>query len=152
MIQANELRIGNWVLFSPTVKKKIIASRMVQVEEIRKDNCVTNDSGIPLVLFYNSESLQAASLTPEILEKCGFERLSHFTVQDVMDIDAGRGRVISIGCVGTPNEMIFINEEDGDLVNQVIVARNFDYDGKTYLHQLQNLYFALTGEELQIAL
>jgi len=44
--------------------------------------------------------------------------------------------------------MIFITEEEPPEVKQIIVARNFDYDGKTYVHHLMNLYHALTGEEL----
>ena len=87
-------------------------------------------------------------LTPEILEKAGFYQLPHFTVQNLWNKELGRGRFLSIACAGTPNEMVFITEEDAPKVKNIIVARNYDYDGKTYLHQIQNLYFALTGEEL----
>lgn len=91
-------------------------------------------------------------LTPEILEKCGFGQLPHFTVGGNWIKGIGRNRFISIACVGTPNEIVFLTEEEGKEVKAVIVLRNYDYDGRTYLHQLQNIIHAITGEELTVNL
>ena len=73
-------------------------------------------------------------LTTEILLGLGFEVIGHYTVMGSMIKNIGRGWQLSIGCVGTPNEMLFITEEDS-----IIVLHNFDYDGKLYLHKLKNI-------------
>lgn len=138
MIQANEIRIGNWVSFSPTIKKNTITSRMVQVKEIYQGSCATDDSGLPLVLFYNSESLKAAHLNRGILDKCAFG--STFS-SDPQERNASKKYDFKSFAIHQPNENenYFIAEIIGDVFELKSV------------HQLQNLYFALTGEELQIS-
>ena len=91
------------------------------------------------------------SLTPEILEKCGFESIPHFTVMDSRILDVGRGRKLSIGCVGTPNEMLFLTDEEDGKIDNIIVLHNWDYDGPLYLHKLQNI-ISLLKPELTITL
>lgn len=71
-------------------------------------------------------------LTPEILEKCGFGNGN----SEKANVDLWNKYWIG----------------DFELDNN---KECFDYEGKVsikYLHQLQNLYFALTGEELKITL
>jgi hypothetical protein len=134
MIKASELRVGNWVMW---------------------ENEENEYWPLPIELgeeIDNAYKYKPITLTSEILEMCGFSQLPHFTVQNLWNKNIGRDRVISIACVGTPNEIIFLNEEQPPEVKNIIVLRNYDYDGKTYLHQLQNLYFALTGTELEINL
>ena len=148
MIQATQLRIGN----------KISGLNMVQtVKGIAPHN--PNQQGYEHLITvkengnqYKPFEIDGIALTPEILEKCGFKQLPHFTVQNLWNLSIGRDRIISVACVGTPNEMVFINEEQPPVVKNIIVARNYDYDGRTHLHQLQNLYFALTGTELSITI
>lgn len=130
-MKANELRIGNWVLSDPYG----IPSR------ITRANFISDDF----------DYLEPIPLTPEILEKCGFIRTSiNNPFFNMASLTISREMEISVHNAGTPNEMIFLSETDGQ--RSVVVIRNFDYDGKTYVHQLQNLYFALTGEELEINL
>lgn len=80
-------------------------------------------------------------LTEDWLDKLGFESYPHFTVMNSKFIKLGRNRQISIGCAGTPNEMVYLQEVDVDkrTINDLICLRNFDYDGKTYVHQIQNI-------------
>lgn len=87
---------------------------------------------------------KAKELSGFNLEAEGFYQLPHFTIQNNWIKDIGRGRFISVACVGTPNEMVFITEEEGKEVKSIIVARNYDYDGKTYLHHIKALIFSLT--------
>ena len=148
MIKANELRIGNWV----SIPECGIVSSIKTIDSKRFAINIDNVDLSPGEDIFNYESAIGIPLTPEILEKCGFEQLPHFTVQNNWFKKIGRDRVVSVACVGTPNEMVFINEEVPPEVKNIIVARNYDYDGKTYLHQLQNLIFALTGEELTVNL
>ena len=150
-MKANELRIGSWIFDAGDEQK------CFQVEQICKNN--DGFSGYYIVFrngsfksSIDSDSIQPIALTPEILEKCGFSKLPHFTIQNIWKKDLGRERVLTVADVGNPNEMIFITEEEPPVVKDIIVARNYDYDGKTYLHHIQNLYFALTGEELEVKL
>lgn len=118
-MKANELRIGNWVLNDTQY-------------------IIKNGYDIDFAHIY-----KPIPLTPEILLKCGFESVPHYTVMGSMTFKIGRGRVLSIGCVGTPNEILFITEEES-----IIVLHNFDYDGKLYLHRLQNIIHSLANTEL----
>ena len=131
MIQASELRIGNWYDHYGTYLQTT-PSTILEVWESERLWC----KPIPL--------------THEVLEKCeGFYQLPHFTIQNCWIYNIQRDRFITIACVGTPNEMVFLSEEESEKVTTAIVLRNFDFDGKTYLHQLQNIIFDLTGKELQ---
>jgi hypothetical protein len=79
---------------------------------------------------YKLDDLQPIPLTEDILLKCGFE---------CFEFDNGQ-----------PNQYRF--------KSRLIVIRDnvfVDYGSSVkilYIHQLQNLYFALTGEELNIIL
>ena len=83
------------------------------------------------------EGVEPIPLTPEILEKAGFEEFPDssglygyeaFTKGNCyVEISPTRGIGVSIGSMETAQSI-------------------------KYLHQLQNLYFALTGEELNIKL
>jgi hypothetical protein len=125
MIQPNELRIGNYVEYR---------GKYVQVNRVEKDSDFQHCTPIPI--------------TPDILERLGFEKHPHFTVANSRFIELGRNRVLSVECAGTPNEIIFLSEQSDKPVKDVICLRNYDYDGYTYVHQLQNLYYSLTGIEL----
>lgn len=81
-------------------------------------------------------------LTKEILLELGFQPLPHFTVADVMIYNLGRNRHLSVGCVGTPNEMLFIIEHHSNLESQIenlVCLHNYDYDGYLTGAKLQNL-------------
>lgn len=106
MMNANELRLGNFVLEE---------SKRVQLSE---------DDLEVLFAARNYADYEPIPLTPEILEKCGFEK-------------GEKGFWFTGG--------IEYNLEKN-------LLEGFGYCLIEYLHQLQNLYFALTGEELQITL
>lgn len=111
MVQANELRLGNYVI-----------------------DTVTNTCGkIKGISSLDNDIYEGIPLTPEILEKCGFE-YKHLP----------------------PKEHYFSN---GMVVIDTYKTKDaFYYNGHfcdvslDYVHQLQNLYFALTGKELEISL
>lgn len=71
-------------------------------------------------------------MTNQDLIKMGFKEIPTFTIQDSVIYPLGRHRHLSAGCVGTPNEMLFICETDdqNDLkVTDVVCLHNYDYDG-----------------------
>ena len=120
MIKANELRIGNYLIdrtFGNTAPTYVDAEWLVKISEGEFDA-----DPIPL--------------TPEILEKAGFEKSeSDFWVKDGKpSFQWGEG-----------------NDEDWFITYQTQYGLDWNdaYHVRT-LHQLQNLYFALTGEELEI--
>ena len=83
-----------------------------------------------------------AVLSEDDLLSIGFERIPHFTVNRAMIYQLGRNRHLSVGDVGTPNEMIFICESDKDdyrKITDLICLHNFDYDGYLSKHKLETL-------------
>lgn len=123
-IKANELRIGNWVQHS------VYINSYIKVESL-------NNDGINLYPFvhdticetYNFNEIEGIQLSEEILLKCGFVK-------------------------GYPSYCLNGFEL---LYNNVIgfrfsVEGQYGWDEIKYLHQLQNLYFALTQTELEIRL
>ena len=131
MIKANELRIGNLILWSGGVH---------EIELIGKGNeQLDNDNGF---VYFRKKNLQRVSenvdsiepipLTEEWLLKFGFEL-------DEED-DGFFKRKIKTSVNEKSECLVFIYES----YYQVEVAEI------NHVHQLQNLYFALTGEELTL--
>jgi hypothetical protein len=115
MIAANELRIGNWVNFYYSISKE---TKYFQIDCQWFASDADQKDTLPI------------PLTPEVLEKCGFNRES-----DLDDWTHGYK-------FQTNSEFILISRND---TLYYIDAINVELKS---LHQLQNLYFALTGEEL----
>lgn len=115
MINANELRIGNYVIATNGEYVAIDAGGI---------NAIANG-------WLGNEELPitAIPLTPEILEKAGFV---HDTAWGLFTIKTETGEII---------------------LSDDYILQSTDTLTKLYfLHQLQNLYFALCGEELEISL
>lgn len=125
-MKANELRIGNWYN-EFGIPKKANATLIVALSQIEIAGKIAIDiSPIPL--------------TPEILEKAGFENeMAEYNDFNIVSnfYNAECGINITLHDDG---EYCF---EFGDQGNMTVIQ---------YLHQLQNLYFALTGQELTIDL
>jgi hypothetical protein len=147
MIQAKELRVGNKV----GINLKLYPNNYFTVLEIGSTMKLCEIGSEHTQDYFYIADIEPIHLSSEILEKIGFEQLPHFTIQNSWFKKLGRDRVLSIVCVGTPNEMVFVCEEVPPEVKNIIVVRNYDYDGKTYLHHIQNIYSDFTnGKELEI--
>jgi|APSaa5957512576_1039674.scaffolds.fasta_scaffold37111_2 hypothetical protein len=69
-------------------------------------------------------------LTNKRLLELGFSPIPHFTIQKNHTYALGRGRYISIGDVGTPNEMVWLCQENPNReIEDLVCIHNFDYDG-----------------------
>lgn len=120
MVEAKDLRIGNWVH---------ALFNDVLIKEIYENKCLVEISSSKREV-YDTENISPIPLTPEILEACGF----------------GDGIGETKGFKW--NGYNFHLTQDGFLYTDKWYKQNFI--AVRYLHQLQNLYFVLTGEELEI--
>lgn len=126
MINAKELRIGNLVFDSRTVgdrsglPKVLHETTVIQIEERKFDNGDYN-------------YLEPIPITSEILKKCGFAEQKgdewYIEYQNDFFIVVKSNMQVRLGF----DVSTYFEEE---------------FDHIKYLHQLQNLFFALTGEEL----
>lgn len=84
------------------------------------------------------------------LIKIGFQEIPHFTIQQSLIYDLGRNRNLSLACLGTPNEMLFIGEADeknSKLLSDVVVLSNYDYDGYLTLDKIKMIITAITNKQ-----
>lgn len=115
-IKLNEFRIGNW--FENDLGK------YYQVNPLAYPVCLHDTE-------WRAKNMQPIPLTPELLEKCGFE-------------DDSPDQFSSAA---------FLLEKDNDEYLPLTCDSWQPFANRIkYLHQLQNLHFALTGEELTINL
>lgn len=82
----------------------------------------------------NPESFYPIPLTPKILEKCGWVENKEMMFTFILPNGY-------FTCIPQPSANAFIIKYKNDHIAKI-----------KYLHQLQNLYFALTGEELEVKL
>ena len=127
MINANELRIGNYIYWDVPEKNNIPHN----VFGIRKNGQIHT---IPISLGKLPTDYLPIPLTPEILEKI-------FGYKDAYDYYFG---VFNFKVSFGGNGLLFFYSHDYKHKGRQIAIK--------YLHQLQNLIFAFTGEELEINL
>lgn len=127
-MKANELRIGNWV---------DLRGSYLQVFSINNTSTATH-SKIELdldsvtldkhVKWVNISCIEPIPLTEEILLSCGFLNWNGYF---------SKGN---------------IKYENGNIILKFYSDDAYIIKGIKYLHQLQNLYYALTGGDLEIEL
>ena len=125
MIKANDLRIGNWVTDYYGSNGTLVSIHKGGSYRVEVDETIT---------AWGEENIKGIPLTPEILEKCGFEKSS----------DPYGGYLSQ----QLENGKLRIAQDDNGFYHDA----GFSKPRINHLHQLQNLYFALTGTELTIKL
>ncbi len=122
MIKPEELRLFNWVEYKIHGKDEWIAAPVVSLNL---------DSG---------KHFRPIPLTPEILEKCGFEKRSSIDLPELFEY-----------VLDEETLNLILTHEGGSFFywnhSCLMVDPSFNY-----VHELQNFIFALTGEELEINL
>lgn len=142
MIQANELRIGNWVRYKLTAvllqqgwyigEVQSISEKTVQI----KDQILTTN-------FSLTDSILPIELSPEILtEWCGFR-----VVENGFEIEMARQsfRISKDGLEGDDEWYLFFQEDIGCGFNFLTFCN--------YLHEIQNIIYWATNDprkELEI--
>jgi hypothetical protein len=133
MINENELRLGNFIL-------QKVNTRIIPVK------CTYQH--FELIKNGNAKDIFPLVLKVEILEKCGFVENKDYPL-----LPDAREFVLALPVIGNnKNEIrayIKNNKEcfSRATLNNLPVSNNF-----YHLHQLQNVYFALTSEELKVSL
>ena len=127
MIDVKELRIGNLALIKDGTNYDDHIWTISDVSE--------HGVGLKCVIGYASpqlEDVRPIRLTEDILLKCGFNqgKMQHGDLYFYWN-----NRAVAYGAFD-------------DNLNEVLI----DNVSIKFLHQLQNLYFALTGEELKISI
>ncbi len=119
---------------------------MIDAKELRIGNFIQNGQG----LFAKVNAIdggmwmhfEGIPLTPEILSKCGF------ILKEGMNYNIYRKAVTFPDAHGLMSPQVYsINENCTNIFMNGRWICRIDF-----LHQLQNLFFALTGEELEINL
>lgn len=123
MIAANELRIGNWV------KGIVRPKEPVQIKELSNNICKAGE------YLNDYEDVLPIFLSQSILEKCGFKRVNHihgYTFYSLSESKTNRAHI--------------------DIYPEKTSWMGYSVSNCKHLHQLQNLYYSLTGKELIITL
>lgn len=134
-MKASELRIGNYLVFSPK-PGKAINQRFVKVIEINEKDFIVLDKGLRLSFNYESENITPAAITDVILETAAFKKdneFDHLFRFGQFDIEF---------CYGAWHWTV---DDRGD--NEGTKPRVVEY-----VHQLQNILFCISGEELKFQL
>ena len=123
-MKASELRIGNYV----SSGKYNTVEEIIGIEPIK----LFTTSGYSSIGEY-----EPIPLTDEWLEKFGFKESEYAKKTLLCDVGGFNSRL-----------HIDINQDDICVSVEQVIANDVIYLHCEYVHQLQNLYFSLTGEEL----
>ena len=132
MIAPQELRIGNFINHAgPKLQGPFV------VDEIRRGSVSVAQMSTNLPFGFFKEDIAGIPLSPEILVKAGFEDLfTDYTGSFYKD-----RLLIEWGIYDVIFARLQVDDENSNYIGEI-----------KYLHQLQNLYFALTQTELTINL
>ncbi len=134
MIKVNELRIGNLILLKNEFRNQI---REIDFDEFKCIHSFDKETYEGCEEFEENSPYYPIPLSEEWLVKFGFElnKTGYTKIQWMF------GRHFNI----------IVNEKKEFLLGYSFLIEKPMYIGVlTYVHQLQNIYFALTGEELTL--
>lgn len=80
----------------------------------------------------------------------GFKEMPHYTVGDSLTYDLGRNRQLSISCVGTPNETLWITQSDRKdyrKIDDLVCLHNWDYDKYITIDKLKQIISGISKTE-----
>jgi len=145
MINANELRLGNYILY---------LGELYVVNGLKYENNNPHKYRIMFTTLNGKISngktqnwIDPIPLNSEILQKCGFCWVDGF-----LSIDLKHARMRLAFCNGVRDKMTLFQFQGLTYDSAKEFPMHFGSNHPCFLHDLQNLYFALTGEELKVNL
>ena len=148
MLQPNELRVGNIVTHDDYSSELFIVKSIYEEEQEGEEVYIIDTLGGKNEGWGNPlELINPIPLTDEILLKCGFERSKSVYSTFVMKVEA-------YPLSSNLTLYVYLNESPSATQIRMIQGqnRNGNILSINSVHQLQNLYFALTGKELDVKL
>ena len=134
-MQVNELRIGSLVYFNGKHQETGVVSG-ITTDLITDPKIYINDR---IDIPYNLSSLRPIKINNQWLSDCGF------VLQHVTTHTDGRYSEMYI------KDCLWIQQQDNGLWSLFIFGYPITrFEDSQYKHQIQNTYFALTGEELNL--
>lgn len=132
MIAVNEFRMGNLLLQKSGPKIKRVPFGLQHLELFAKGDL---------------SALHPVVLKPELVETCGFEENKKYPLLP----EAREFTLVLPVPGGYRNELRVYSKNNGECfgrysVNDAVASQNF-----YLLHQLQNLYYSLTGTDLDVS-
>jgi hypothetical protein len=151
MIAASEIRVGNWLRYTIDEmaynnKYRITEDKLVQVDSISYDHLLEKE--LPFSYCINHSSRRyffPIELTEEILVKCGLKLKASDKIEELFHFNLPNSSISFFVCCLQNGEVKY--ENDG-FVLVLVGGVSYSRIPCKYLHQLQNLYYTLTGEEL----
>jgi hypothetical protein len=135
-VKANELRIGNYF-------NHRLSYQPLKVKEIKND-VVIDEKNMSCCYLY----IEPIPLTEQILLKCGFEKIKSF-VDWTKRNHVLKSKDFNFPVYDHMNINMYFYSLNGNnyfFYNGIDISVN----NMPNLHQLQNLYFALTTQELEV--
>ena len=129
MINPYELRLGNYILQKTDNKIRTVQCSYHHIDLLAKGD---NSSLYPLLL------------KPELLEKCGFKENKGYPL-----LPDAREYILVLPVQGSnKNEVCAYIKNNKECFGRAVVNGSVASTNFYTMHSLQNIYFALTGEEL----
>lgn len=143
VVDVKQLRLGNWlqsfIIFNDgmgTISKKCISPFRVDLKTMEM---LSDSQG---KLFATMEPI---AITPEILEKAGFKKFVFYAFT-LIDKEVGNF-VLRLKIKKDIHTFLLVGDGGHDESGEMDIT-----DTCKYVHQLQNIFAAFTGEELEINL
>lgn len=139
MIQANELRIFNYIYYENSVNKIVGIHSPTPHQSTRFDSKYLIEINLPDPFIVPIDEIAFIPITPEWLERAGFVKEFN-SYKQLFFVDSINKKIIV--CIGTKD----CGHVDGFYYYDVV------HEPKTkieYVHTLQNLVKCLTGTELE---
>lgn len=133
MIQANELRLNNYLHLDGAIYQINEIYNRLQCVELKRKNQSNPNLNEYEECDLDCENLEPIELTEKIILSCGFKERKSIFGYWIYEIEF-QNTVFSV--------------EEVDLGLCYFYVGNTHVSQTRYVHELQNLYFAITGEEL----
>lgn len=137
-MEINELRIGNWV----KVNDPIFGVNTYKVATIRDNGIITLSDNISCLV----DNIEPIELTGDILIDIGFKKGYNEIYSKTIKVDFYEYNISYQNVKDNKYSFVAYGYKNGELKRQIRL------DNIQYLHELQNVFFSFTNQELEIKL